>query len=128
MKQTEQQAPTLSKLPILDDEPYDAEVDEPLQPGQPQQPTPPQTPVEPEPEEETPEELTQIVPPITQEPITEGQPQVAAAAAQQPPSDQPAKERPKQRTAPLIPPPAPDEHTADEDYAIQYTDESERAT
>src|SRR5699024_7397654 len=130
MEQTEQQEPARSKLPILDDEPDDAEVDEPLQPGQPQQPTPPQTPVEPEPVEETPEERTQIVPPITQEPITEGQPQVAAAAAQQPSPDQPAKptkERSKPRATPLIPPPAPEEPTAEEGYAIQYTDEPQRS-
>ncbi|MDN5817802.1 MAG: hypothetical protein L0H42_05680, partial [Yaniella sp.] len=128
MEQTEQPEPTRSKLPILDDEPDDAEVDEPVQPAQPQQPTPPQVPVEPEPEEETPEERTQIVPPITQEPITEGQPRVTAAAAQQPSPDQPANQRSKQRAAPLIPPPAPDEPTAEEGYAIQYTDEPQRST
>ncbi|NLZ97230.1 MAG: hypothetical protein GX920_00165, partial [Micrococcus sp.] len=64
MEQTEQPEPTRSKLPILDDEPDDAEDAEPVQPAQPQQPTPPQAPVEPEPEEESPEERTQIVPPI----------------------------------------------------------------
>lgn len=128
-EQTEpQEPPTRSKLPILDDE-QDDEVEEPVQPAQPQQPTPPQEPVEPAgPEDEAPEERTQIVPPVTQEPITEGQPQVAAAAAQEPSPDQPAEERSKQRAAPLIPPPAPDEPTAEEGYAIQYTDEPQRST
>lgn len=123
-QQTEQQEPPRSKLPIRDDD-QDDEVEERIQPGQPQQPTPPQEPVEPEPQEESPQERTQIVPPVTDEPVTQSQPQ--AAAAQEPSPDQPAEERSKQRATPIIPPPAPEEPTAEAGYAIQYTDEPQRS-
>lgn len=134
-EQTEEQEPPVrSRLPILDDD-YDDEDTEPEQ-AEPQQAEapraeepqqPPREPVTP-PEPETEQERTQIVPPVTDD-----QTQVTAAAAaaseQQSSPDQPDEERPKQRPTPYIPPPAPDsEPTADEGYAIQYTDEPQRST
>lgn len=105
--------PARSHLPILDDEP-----EEPEAPAESQKPAEPETPVEPEPQNE--QDRTQVVPPVTS-----GQPQAAAASAEQ---TEPTQNEDSQRGPTPIPPPAArSEETPEAGYAIQYTDEPQRS-
>lgn len=100
--------PARSHLPILDDEPEE-----------PEKPAEPEEPVEPEPQDE--QDRTRVVPPITT-----GQPQAAAASAEQ---TEPTQNEDSQRgPTPIPPPPARSQETPEEGYAIQYTEEPQRST
>jgi len=106
--------PAPSPLPILDDEP-----EQPVESDQPEKPAEPEEPAESEPQDN--QDRTQVVPPITA-----GQPQAAAASAEQ---TEPTQNEDSQRgLTPIPPPPARSEETPEEGYAIQYTDEPQRST
>src|SRR5699024_849822 len=90
------------------------EPEEPEAPAESQKPAEPETPVEPEPQNE--QDRTQVVPPVTS-----GQPQAAAASAEQ---TEPTQNEDSQRGPTPIPPPAArSEETPVAGYAIQYPDE-----
>lgn len=60
-------------------------------------------------------------------PVTEQQDQAPAPIPPPHISPKPEGQKPRTQTPPVIPPAAPEEHTPDEGYAIEYTDEKPRS-
>jgi len=106
----------------------DSQQDDQQTEEQPEPPAKPDTePAAQQPASEGDDELTQIVPPITEEQDQAPAPVPPPIAPETSAVPAASQEPPRQEAAPVIPPPIPEEPAADDGYAIEYTDEKQRS-